>query len=242
MTFIPNSNTRYTGLFEDCVAYWDFKKDAKDLVNSYDGTVSGATLTTNKFNVTDSAYSFDGSSNNITTSTALSFTSNSPMTISTWIYRDSSGVVDPIIEKYSTFPSSQREYVLGFTTSNLYFFGYDETNDGTRGRSAPDVGTGWHHIVGTYNGGTSATDWKIYVDGVQTDTNDVTVGSFTSMINTTTVMGIGNQTPGLGTGYFGGDISTVIMWERELTLAEVKALYDLTKNRYIYPYMKGGAK
>ena len=47
-------------LFNGCVAYYDFRGDARDVVGGYDGTVNGATLTTDRFGVANSAYSFDG--------------------------------------------------------------------------------------------------------------------------------------------------------------------------------------
>jgi len=54
-----NIKPLYQGLFEDCVAYYNFKGDAKDVIGGYDGTVSGATLlTTNRFNF-DSGYLID---------------------------------------------------------------------------------------------------------------------------------------------------------------------------------------
>jgi hypothetical protein len=45
-------------LFENCVAYHDYMGDAKDVMGSYDGTVTGATLTTDRFGVDNAAYEF----------------------------------------------------------------------------------------------------------------------------------------------------------------------------------------
>ena len=39
---------------------WDFKGDANDIIGGNDGTVNGATLTTDRFGNADSAYNFDG--------------------------------------------------------------------------------------------------------------------------------------------------------------------------------------
>jgi len=212
----------------------DFQmNDLKDFSgNGYTGTATGTTLTSDQLGRSDKARSFNGSSDYISFSSALSFTSNSPMTIAVWINRTSAGNIDPIVDKYTTTGGDRREYVLGFTASYLYFFGFDETNDGTRGRYAPDVSTGWHFIVGTYNGGTATTSWKIYVDGVQTDTTNVSVGTFVSMINTSKTMDIGNTTVGLGSGYFGGNIGHVLMWNRELSVTEIFQLYINTRQNY----------
>ena len=43
------------------VGYWPFTGNANDLSgNGYNGTVNGATLTTDRFGVANRAYSFDG--------------------------------------------------------------------------------------------------------------------------------------------------------------------------------------
>jgi len=46
------------------VGYWPFSGNANDLSpNTNNGTVNGATLTTDRFGNADSAYNFDGTSN-----------------------------------------------------------------------------------------------------------------------------------------------------------------------------------
>lgn len=47
-------------LFEDCIMYLDFMGDDKDVMGNYDGTVTGATLTSDNFGITNAAYSYDG--------------------------------------------------------------------------------------------------------------------------------------------------------------------------------------
>src|SRR4249920_1922327 len=48
--------------------YWPFTNNANDLtVNAYNGTVNGASLTTDRFGSVNSAYSFNGTSDFIST-------------------------------------------------------------------------------------------------------------------------------------------------------------------------------
>ena len=47
-------------LTDGLVALYDFKGDANDIIGGNDGTVTGATLTTDRFGNANSAYSFDG--------------------------------------------------------------------------------------------------------------------------------------------------------------------------------------
>jgi hypothetical protein len=53
----------FTGLFTKAqtpVAYYPFNGNANDAVGTNNGTVNGATLTTDRFGNVNSAYSFDG--------------------------------------------------------------------------------------------------------------------------------------------------------------------------------------
>ncbi|MBF0368929.1 MAG: hypothetical protein HQL52_05655 [Magnetococcales bacterium] len=55
------AGTAHADLNDGLVAYYPFNGDATDESgNGYDGTVSGASLTTDRLGVADSAYSFDG--------------------------------------------------------------------------------------------------------------------------------------------------------------------------------------
>ena len=66
-----------SGLMDGLVAYYDMRGDANDIVGGNNGTVTGATLTTDRFGFANGAYSFNGSSNYITVSnSALSTTIN----------------------------------------------------------------------------------------------------------------------------------------------------------------------
>lgn len=62
------------------VAYYPFTGDANDEVGSNNGTINGATLTTDRFGNANSAYSFDGVDDIITAPIATSNTSNFSLT------------------------------------------------------------------------------------------------------------------------------------------------------------------
>ncbi|MFN4893911.1 MAG: LamG-like jellyroll fold domain-containing protein [Bacteroidota bacterium] len=67
------------------VAYYPFCGFANDASgNGFNGTVNGATLTTDRFGLANSAYSFNGASSSITVNGNAQFASSS-MTISTWV-------------------------------------------------------------------------------------------------------------------------------------------------------------
>ncbi len=50
----------YPDLLGNCVAYWDFNEDVNDIIGDNDGTITGATLTTDRFGVQNRACSTDG--------------------------------------------------------------------------------------------------------------------------------------------------------------------------------------
>ncbi len=71
------------------VGYWPFNGNANDQTpNGNNGTVNGATLTTDRFGNNNSAYSFDGISNYITVMDNNVFNMQN-FTISTWVKNNS---------------------------------------------------------------------------------------------------------------------------------------------------------
>ena len=94
------------------VGWWPFNGNANDeSVNTNDGTVNGATLTTDRNGIANSAYSFDGISNNIAT-TSLSSLSNS-ISVSYWINIPSNGGGMTIVQGNPAAP-----YNVTFALSN----------------------------------------------------------------------------------------------------------------------------
>jgi hypothetical protein len=93
-----------------------------------------------------------------------------------------------------TTGTEQREWGL-FTDANdkLFFNIYDNTAPATLGRSFNTAITadenGIHSYIGTYNGGTLASGIKIYRDGLVVDDTNNTSGTFTTMRNTTSLVG-----------------------------------------------------
>jgi hypothetical protein len=78
------------------VGYWPFNGNANDISgNANNGIVTGATLTNDRFGNPSSAYTFNGTSNFIT-STFAPFTTP-PFTISAWVKIDSLLSLSPIV-------------------------------------------------------------------------------------------------------------------------------------------------
>jgi hypothetical protein len=81
----------------------------------------------------------------------------------------------------------------------------------------------WYHLVFTYSGSETHAGMKIYQNAAMVDDFSASTGSYTGMSNTTQPASIG----ALGDGAQGtiGSIDDVRIYKRELTAAEVGAIY-----------------
>lgn len=106
-------------------------------------------------------------------------------------------------------------------------FGFIATNAASQAVSvtynAPSYAE-YHHVVGVYNG----TNLTLYVDGILRDTDALTGPLQTAMGATTNKTRIGGaSTTGGGSQYsWNGSIDEVAIWNRSLSPAEVRQLYN----------------
>jgi hypothetical protein len=83
----------------------------------------------------------------------------------------------------------------------------------------------WYHVVATYDGGTSASGRKLFIDGVeiaQTST-DGTITGVNLPVNPDFAVGMRTDI----SGYINGSISNFKLYDTVLTAEEVKTLYDM---------------
>lgn len=144
------------------VAYYPFDGNAKDMSgNGNDGTVSGATLTTDRFGNANSAYSFDGVNDYIKVADAPSLrigNSSSPgFTISVWInisgFQSRSCVLS---KRYDTYNAPYNSYQIGVSSEYLNYgtTPYWEASSYhgiIKGTHHPDKDK-WVHLVELYDG------------------------------------------------------------------------------------------
>ena len=79
----------------------------------------------------------------------------------------------------------------------------------------------WIHLVGTYDGSSSASGIKIYLNGTRVDDTDFTIGTYVAMSNGTAPIQIGRRL----TNYMNGKVSNISIFNNELTSTEVLKLY-----------------
>ena len=97
------SNIAQSSLNDGLVAYYPFNGNANDESgNGNNGTINGATLTTDRFGNPDNAYSFDGVDDEILVPHNANLNTGSQITIVAWVNPSSSGHGRPIAQKRSS--------------------------------------------------------------------------------------------------------------------------------------------
>ena len=204
------------------VGQWKMDGNAKDSTpNSNHGTVTGATLTTDRKGQANKAYSFNGSTDYIDAGDTNSDVTTAGVSVTAWVKftSDAAGVDYGIVSKKTGFTDASG-YFLIYENNQLYFNvgfsgGYRELAGGASGAN---LGTGWKHVVGTTDG----TNMYIYVDGVQTNTRSDTNANIAANAQT---LRIGET--GFGARYWlNGSIDDARVYNRALSQVEITALYQ----------------
>lgn len=210
-----------TNLQTGLVGYWPFCGNANDASgNGNNGTVNGATLTTDRFGNSNSAYSFDG--NDWISATR---SHQSVFTTSVWVQATNGNCKKPILEANNASWELYSDCLNG-QLSFVVWNGGVSTNYPTN----IVLGTNtWYHVVAAY----SNSQVKIYVNGslITTQVTNV-VPSVSGNLN------IGTRNPGVSE-YFTGKIDDIGIWNRLLTLAEIQQLY--TQGQTTYSWSPGNA-
>lgn len=214
------------------VAKYSFNNgNANDEVGTNNGTVNGATLTTDRFGNSNKAYSFNGSSDYIivpqNSDNDLNSLTNG-ISISAWInptVLPSAGLVS-IVTKWCSALNEQYGMFLNMFGQTLVAIRV-VNNSGITSPNTSVTGT-WYHLVFTYDKTTN--EHKVYVDNVNTLTQTA-VGTYTNSTDATSLsfgaqacdINGGSASPGR---YFNGKIDDIRIYNRVLTANEVTTLYN----------------
>lgn len=193
------------------VAYYPFDGDAKDKSgHSADLTVTGATLVKDRNNNDNSAYSFNGTSDKMTSS--VDFGSATTYTVAAWIKTSESNLKFYLNLVLHSSTDTDGEGLNMWTEQGEA--GLAVSLPGTNSASGALVADEWTHVAGTYDG----TNIKFYVNGVLKNTTKW-VGSF--------ALGVCNLEIGFQDNiYWSGSIDEVAIYNRVLSEAEISELKD----------------
>lgn len=215
------------------VGHYTFSGNAQDSSgNGNNGTVNGATLTTDRCGIPNSAYSFNGSSDYIDIGNALG-TNPNQYSQSVWVRTTVSGNAPGgwgwvvLSKRHANDGSDWGTIAISGTAGNASCW-YDDAFPNNGGSvssvtfTAPNIQNltdgNWHHVVGVRSGPLFTT----YVNGVRELESTLTVDRSNG---STANMHVGNH--GAWNVFFNGDIDDVRIYNRALNQQDVVQLFNL---------------
>jgi hypothetical protein len=194
------------------IAWWKAENNAYDNVGGNHGTLQdGTTYASGKVG---QAFSFDGSSDYVTVGDSPFPAGNSDRSVSLWIKTSQTG--EKYFFSYGPNISNQR-FSLGMSNDRFHV---ENCNSGSRGTAVVNDNE-WHHLVAVW----SSSAPKLYVDGIEQQAT--IVAPWPSSLATVLTGGANiGRLNGL-TGYdFNGLLDEVKIFNRALTMDEIRSLYD----------------
>lgn len=211
-----------------------------DLAADADGTITGATYSATR----GGSLVFNGASNNVeilANNAPLRFANNVPYSISAWCYVPSAAPTGNFYTIFSYAPNPSQfagGYYFQLDNNALInkSFLFDYTDNAGSYWSLQGIGSNWaantwFNICGTYTGTGGTTNAKVYVNGSLSGTtsrNNDAVASANYVSNSAKCM-VGCR---FNQHYFNGEISTVMVYNRALSAAEVNQNYQVTRRRF----------
>ena len=233
------------------VAYWTFDTlenggaTALDQTGNYDGTVTGALLTSGGQGKFGEALSFDGDNDSVSPGVIAEMVNPSAFTTSLWFRRtaDHAGVAletnhsvnSVLIAQSSSDANDNLEIGSELDFIEIYL---DTVELGgsisTVRQPAPIHNDTWHHLVVTYESGV-ANELKLYVDGGLVSQHNQYGGSVSSSGSSPFTIGLAR--PGQTEwGDFEGLIDDVAVWDAALNQQQVSAIFTGTSPLLIFGY------
>jgi hypothetical protein len=201
------------------VGYWPFNGNADDESgNGNDGTVYGATLTEDRFNIPNSAYFFDGIDDYISAGDSEVLRMVNTMSMMAWINPDFLHT-SPI----GMIMNREGEYEFARHLTNEIYYAIDNDNPGwfwvpTGYEAPPDQ---WTHIAVVYEYGMTMT----YVNG-ELFFGYIGSGPIGDTYTLCNDLRFANRSCESGPQFFRGVIDDIRVYSRAITAEEVWAIYS----------------
>lgn len=199
------------------VVHYTFDGDALDQSgNGNNGTVTGATLTTDRHGNTNSAYSFNGVSDYIQTANVTTHpTGDIEITYMAWI-KIATSHTGNIISFGELLDTKRSSFLYEGDAGGLGYAG--QSND-FNSSIEPNQGE-WVHVSVTKLG----TSVIIYLDGAE-----VSQGTLPSSANITALDCVIGASPGVTNEFFNGDIDEVRVYNKALSATDISNIYNAEK-------------
>ena len=217
------------------VGWWGFNANANDESgNGNDGTVNGATLTTDRFGTANSAYDFDGVDDWVEVNNSPELSPTNGISISIWAKTSVVGINTGLIGKFNNPSTEPGQYGLILNVANdankaigLYLTpSSTATKNVLQSPGLCDNGI-WNNYIATWDG----QNMKLYFNGVFVDSTEC-IGPLST---STQALEIGRYADGIvttggGTTHFTGELDDIGIWSRALTQCEIQDLYSAQLN------------
>ena len=194
------------------IAYYPLNGNAFDQSgNGNNGTVFGATLTSDRFGNPGMAYQFNGTNDYISANVSNLPTGSAARTVSLWAKSNPPKVNGEELLWWGTALNDQAFQVFnnGIDWHAGGYGGGDDLDSGVL------VDTNWHSLIVSYDGSTMAMS----IDGIQRQSQSLVMSTPFSTVN------IGS-TMGGGPAFFSGAINEVRIYNRVLSSNDVSELYQ----------------
>jgi hypothetical protein len=214
------ANVPTTGL----VGYWPFCGNANDESgNGNNGTNNGATLTTDRFGNSNSAYSFNGTNNFIELVNSAQLDNMNDFSISTWYQvNNTSPQFQFLVSKdlMGDPPNGDWDFYVNYNKVKFDITINTNNNSGTQ-NSLIEPNT-WNHALITRNSLSGLIN--IYINGVLENSFTGYIGPYSN----TQKMNFGRQ--GSSNQHFlNGKLDDIGIWNRALTQEEITNLYNVNQ-------------
>ena len=220
------------------ISYWKLDEssgNASDSVGLHTLTNSNVTYSTGKIN---NGAVFNSSSDSLSTSTYtdFNFERTNAFTFSQWLNLTSLSGGSYIIDREDS--GTLRGYVFFVQSNGKLRFQIGNNNDGTNciyvDSTNVEISTGaFYHVVMTYDGSSSASGVKLYVNDSAVATTTLFDNLNATTQNTQNFV-VGNRVG--GGNDFSGTLDELGVWTRAITAGEVTSLYNAGAGRQ-YPFL-----
>ena len=161
---------------------------------------------------------FDGGNDYIISSNNTGIAGTAPRTLVAWVWMNN--VATSVIARLGT--TGGQSFEMQVNASRLIM----HRNDGSPSYAftSPSIKLNrWYHFAITCNG----TNHNFYIDGQYDSTSSLASTTLSSPLYVGYPVYVGN-------GYMNGNVSQVLLYNRELSASEINQNYNATKGRYAY--------
>jgi hypothetical protein len=211
------------------VGYWPFNGNANDQTpNGNNGTVNGATLTTDRFGNTNNAYNFNGLSNYIDLNKQLPNTFSISLWVMVDVFKSYSGVNHDNIGsniigtfnnnfEFSGFACGTSGVPSSFGQHGASFWNPNPNNVSVTSSNNLVINE-WKNLIMTYDG----VSLKYYVNGIQEGSSN----AIFTQNNRNLFVGAREFHLNGPDFFFDGKIDDIGIWNRALTQQEITSMYN----------------